>query len=420
MAKEVVSGESPKLGAEPHVGGPSTGGSEISNLVMGLMDDGASAEPAQPAETEPAQPAETEPAQPAPEKPAVQETQTPPKEEKALPFVPPQALGKKEEQTTTAEEDDDYEPPEVKGDTKAAHAWKSVKQERKQLRDKVKELEAALESKPRPEEQRSPEEVETLRKQVETLEQKLGEYDLASTSSFKQQYEQPLTQVVKRGANILVRSGKSAEEASSVMAKITDPTLTLDQIQDVIADEPIAVQGALMTAVSEFGELAERRAEALKHWNETKAALKDQETRETEVKLAQDVDQATQTALQKVLEEGNWMYASGDNPEWNAQVQERVTAAKGILRTGSREELVKYVLEGIAAHPLRQMFEETYQLAESRKAELDKVVGRQPGYRGPAEDPAPRKAEGVLDKGKPLEINTALDTLFEGVESARL
>ena len=415
MAKEVVSGESPKLGAEPHVGGPSTGGSEISNLVMGLMDDGASGE------TSPETSKNTaEPAQPVEEKTVVQEIQTPPKEEKALPFIPPQALGKKEEQTTTTEEDDDYEPPEVKGDTKAAHAWKSVKQERKQLRDKVKELEAALEAKPKPEEQRSPEEAETLRKQVETLEQKLGEYDLASTSSFKQQYEQPLMQVVKRGANILVRSGKSAEEASSVMTKITDPTLTLDQIQDIIADEPIAVQGALMTAVSEFGELAERRAEALQHWNETKAALKDQETRETEVKLAQDVDQATQTALQKVLEEGNWMYAAGDNPEWNAQVQERVTAAKGILRTGSREELVKYVLEGIAARPLRQMFEETYQLAESRKAELDKVVGRQPGYRGPAEDPAPRKAEGVLDKGKPLEINAALDTLFEGVESARL
>ena len=415
MAKEVVSGESPRLGAEPHVGGPSTGGSEISNLVMGLMDDGASGE------TSPETSKNTaEPAQPVEEKTVVQETQTPPKEEKAPPFIPPQALGKKEEQTATTEEDDDYEPPEVKGDTKAAHAWKSVKQERKQLRDKVKELEAALEAKPKPEEQRSPEEVETLRKQVETLEQKLGEYDLASTSSFKQQYEQPLTQVVKRGANILVRSGKSAEEASSVMTKITDPTLTLDQIQDIIADEPIAVQGALMTAVSEFGELAERRAEALQHWNETKAALKDHETRETEVKLAQDVDQATQTALQKVLEEGNWMYAAGDNPEWNAQVQERVTAAKGILRTGSREELVKYVLEGIAARPLRQMFEETYQLAESRKAELDKVVGRQPGYRGPAEDPAPRKAEGVLDKGKPLEINAALDTLFEGVESARL
>ncbi len=415
MAKEVVSGESPKLGAEPHVGGPSTEGSEISNLVMGLMDDGASGE------TSPETSKNTEePAQPVEEKTVVQETQPPPKEEKKLPFVPPQALDKKEEQTSATEEDDDYEPPEVKSDTKAAHAWKSVKQERKQLRDKVKELEAALEAKPKPEEQRSPEEAETLRKQVETLEQKLGEYDLASTSTFKQQYEQPLTQVVKRGANILVRSGKSAEEASSVMAKITDPTLTLDQIQDVIADEPIAVQGALMTAVSEFGELAERRAEALKHWNETKAALKDQETRETEVKLAQDVDQATQTALQKVLEEGNWMYASGDNPEWNSQVQERVTAAKGILRTGSREELVKYVLEGIAAHPLRQMFEETYQLAESRKAELDKVVGRQPGYQGPAEDSAPRKSDGVLDKGKPLEINAALDTLFEGVESARL
>ncbi len=415
MAKEVVSGESPKLGAEPHVGGPSTGGSEISNLVMGLMDDGASPE------TSPETSKNTaEPAQPVEEKTVVQETQTPPKEDKKLPFVPPQALGKKEEPATTTEEDDDYEPPEVKGDTKAAHAWKSVKQERKQLRDKVKELEAALEAKPKPEEQRSPEEAETLRKQVETLEQKLGEYDLASTSSFKQQYEQPLTQVVKRGANILVRSGKSAEEASSVMAKITDPTLTLDQIQDIIADEPIAVQGALMTAVSEFGELAERRAEALQHWNETKAALKDQETRETEVKLAQDVDQATQTALQKVLEEGNWMYAEMDNPEWNVQVQERVAAAKGILRTGSREELVKYVLEGIAARPLRQMFEETYQLAESRKAELDKVVGRQPGYQGPAEDPAPRKSDGVLDKGKPLEINAALDTLFEGVESARL
>jgi hypothetical protein len=402
MAKEIVAADAPKLGSAPDATGPTTGGAEIDNLIMGIMDD------------KPATDAEPAPAPKAPD------TQVPPAVDKTLPFVPPQALGKKEDpKPEDSTVDDDYEPPEVKGDTKAAHAWKSVKQERKQLRDKVKELESALAAKPKTEETRTPEEVETLRKQVTELEQKLGEYDLSSTSSFKQQFEMPIKQVVKRGANILVRSGKSPEEANSLMVQITDPSKTMEQIQDLIADEPIAVQGALMTAVSEFSELAERRQEALQHWRDTKAALKDSETRETEVKLVQDVEQNTQVALQKVLEEGNWMYAPGDNPEWNAQVQERVAAAKGILRSASREDLVKYVLEGITARPLRQMFEETYQLAEQRKAELDRLVGRQPGYRGPSEDPQPVTGK-KLEKGKPLDIADAVSAVFDGVESQRL
>jgi hypothetical protein len=407
MAKEIVAADAPKLGSAPDSTGPTTGGAEIDNLISGLMDADPTTDPPTPV------------AEPAPE-PKAPDTRVPPVTDKTLPFVPPQALGKKEDpKPEDSTVDDDYEPPEVKGDTKAAHAWKSVKQERKQLRDKVKELESALAAKPKTEETRTPEEVAALRQQVTELEQRLGEYDLSSTSSFKQQFEQPILQVVKRGANILVRSGKSSEEANSLMAKITDPSKTMEQIQDLIADEPIAVQGALMTAVGEFSELAERRQEALQHWQDTKAALKDHETRETEVKLVQDVEQNTQVALQKVVEEGNWMYAPGDNPEWNTQVQERVAAAKGILRSASREDLVKYVLEGVTARPLRQMFEETYKLAEQRKAELDRLVGRQPGYRGPSEDPPPRQP-GKLEKGKPMEIADAVNSVFEGVESARL
>jgi len=425
MAKEVVKEGGPSLAAKADGLGPSTGGAEISDMVGNILE-GAEVKSPEPVEKKEADPAaEHNPViEPEVEEPAA-EPEKEPAEEAEAPFVPPQALGK--EEPKPEEDDDDYTPPEAQGDTKAAHAWKSVKQERKQLKaenaelaEKISALEAKLsEAPPQEDTSKSTEELVALREQVATLEGKLGEYDLSSTSSFKQKFDQPIMQVVKRGASILTRTGVEAADAQKLMAQITDPSKTMDDIQDVIADYPMAVQGALMNVVGEFGELAERRSEALAHWKETKAAMKDHESRETEVKIFQDVEKNTQAALDSLLKEGNWMYAPGDNEDWNKQVNERVQTAKGVLRSASREDLVKYVLEGVAARPLRQMFESTYKLAEERKAELDKLVGAQPGFRG-SPDAGKPKDPASAKKGTPQQPGDVINSLFSDERSMQL
>jgi len=424
MAKEVVKEGGPSLAAKADGLGPSTGGAEISDMVGDILE-GAEVKSPEPVEKKEADPAaehnpviEPEAEEPAPE------PEKKPAEEAEAPFVPPQALGKEEPKP---EEDDDYTPPEAQGDTKAAHAWKSVKQERKQLKaenaelaEKISALEAKLsEAPPQEDTSKSTEELATLREQVVTLENKLGEYDLSSTSSFKQKFDQPLSQIAKRGVSMLTRTGMEVDEAGKLMSDITDPSRSMEEIQDLIADHPLAVQGALMNVVSEFGELAERRTEALSHWKETKAALKDSESRESEVELFQDIEQNTQSALASLLEEGNWMYAEGDNEDWNAQVSERVQAAKGVLRSASREDLVKYVLEGVAARPLRQMFEETHRISEQRKAELDRIVGSQPGFRG-SPDAGKPKDPAAAKKGTPQQPGDVINSLFSDERSMQL
>jgi len=291
----------------------------------------------------------------------------------------------------------DIEPPaSVTKDPKANHAWQQVKAERRQLRDEVKALKAEIERvKTSPTE--DVQEVITLKKQVEDYEAKLGQYDLASTKAFQQRYELPAQQLFARGVSLLVKSGKDPDVAKALMAKIANPNAKSQEIQETIADEPFAVQGALMNVASEIQDIEAQKAEALNHWKETRAALGAQEARANEVKLAENIEKTTALAVEAAVKEGNWMFAqSSKNPEWNEQVQKRIDIVKGILRVGKPEEIIKFVVDGVTAPVLRKMAMDFKQQADSRKAELDKLIQVTPRLGG--EGSPTREAPKAPDK----------------------
>jgi len=365
----------------------------VRDSVMGLldgMDDGngggeqqapvTPAEPAAPATVTPA-----EPAAPAPDAPSAAPAYS----------IPDDIL--KGAQPAAPEPVDPPDPPEVTANPKAAHAWQELKSERKQLRDRIKELEAKTAAPVV-----APEEVVALNNKIAEYEERIGKFDLTSTSEFRNKYDAPINQNLKRGETILTKAGKSAEEARALMQKVSDPRLSLDQLQDLVADEPIAVQGALINIATDNSEIMTQREAALQDWKSTRAALQVQEQRNAQIQLAQDIELGTRTALDQVIKEGNFMMAPSSDPAWNAQVAQRLDAVKGIVKSAKPDELIKWVMEGITAQPLRQMLMAAHQTAEQRKAELDRLVTK--GPRLNSSDGAPRPPAKTGELKSPMQV----------------
>ena len=171
----------------------------------------------------------------------------------------------------------------MRHDDKANKAWQKIKQERKELRDKVRAQEAEI--KRLSETAASAveaEEVARLQNAVKDYEAKLAKYDLAETAAFKERFDKPMSATLQRGVSVLVRFGKTPDEAKTLMRQLVESGKTAEQLSEMIAGEPYQLQGALVNLVAEFDELAKARADALEDWKSTQAALKVQARRDSE------------------------------------------------------------------------------------------------------------------------------------------
>jgi hypothetical protein len=317
--------------------------------------------------------------------------------------------------SSEVDDDDDIAPTAIDNDPKARHAFAKVKAERKQMREENKRLREELD---RLSKSQTPDlqEVLDLRKQIDSYETKLGQFDIASTRSFKERFDAPLNHAYKRCVSLLTMSGRDPETANSIVSKLTDAGMEPSAISDALADEPYALQGALLTLVNDYRDLQSTRQEAIEHWKETKAALGEQAVRDSEIKLMENIESDTGLAVAQALKEGNWMFGTSvSNEEWNKQVGTRVEAVKGIMRNAKRAELVKWVVEGITARPLRQMFLAAQKQNTALKAELDKMVTLSPKLGGAS---SPRAAATMVDTNTPRNTETIIDSIFDAPSRA--
>lgn len=386
----------------PAAGGPS--GAEDFISALGLGDGLSTSEPdpaVAPVAVAPAPAPEPAPAPaPAPEpEPAPAPSPAPAPAPTAAPEgIPLDVLPQMHTPTPVAAPLDDRDipdPPDIQGDPKANEAWQRVKRERREFRDKLKDAQAELErlrSTALPEHS----ELETLRQQVSEYEQKIGQYDLSATRSFKQTFDAPLADLKRRAASLLARTGRDPAEAAQVVDKIMgmaqDGEFNLNEVQEAISDEALSTQGALISAVNDYADLAKRRQEALAHFKDTRAALKENESRTEEFQLAQDIERDTQVALGSVLADGNWMYAQSADPKWNAEVANRVSAVKGIVRSASPDELVKWVMEGVSAKRTRELLILEAQKSHKLKTDMDALVAATPRFFQASPGSTPRPA----------------------------
>jgi hypothetical protein len=287
-----------------------------------------------------------------------------------------------------------------------------VRHERRELRDKVKALETEVE---RLRTSQTPDltEVTQLRAQLTEYEAKLGQHDLASTRAFKARYDVPAAAALQKGVSVLVRTGRDAEQAKATVQKLTehirrDGTVDTDAIQTAVSDEPYAVQGALLMAVTEYAEASKARHDALAKWNETKAAMSAQAAHDQEVTLTEHIERDVPAAVQQALRAGNFMYApSKVNQAWNAGVEQRIAAIKGVLRSAKPSELVQWVAEGVTAKATRDLLAKARADYAKVKAELDRLVSASPRLSAGG-DGSPRPAT----SGKPRGVDSILAETF--------
>lgn len=293
---------------------------------------------------------------------------------------------------------EDQEPPEITANPKARNAWTKSKQEQKRLKAELEtvraELEAAKKNPPT-----DPAELEKLKQAAQErdrLIEELGKRDVTLSPEFKKQYDLPINQKYQQTLAALVQAGKKPEDAKSLILKIIKPGNDANTIQDMIIEEAPLLQGILFQNGLEMIELQKRRAGAVQDWKATKSALREEEQRSAQALMQSQMESAVSTAVDALRTEGSWAFKqSASNQKWNAEVDQRIEAVKGILKTASPEVLAKYVADGVAAKAYREHGAAVLAQNKKLRAELAQLVGARPGLGGRRTDvpPAPRTQE---------------------------
>lgn len=285
---------------------------------------------------------------------------------------------------------------------KQKNAWAKIKAEKKELQQQVKDLQTRLESNKPPEMQALLE----MKKQVEAYEERLGQLDITQTRAFQSRFEGPMKDIERKGIALLTRTGKDPSDAEALVSRLLSPGTTPDKLNEMLYDLPHVVSGALFNLVVEHEQIRKTREDAVKNWRDTKAALSQQEARDREIQLAQDVESETVQAVERAVAAGNWLFKPSSGADenakmWNQGVSERMHAVRGILRTAKPVELAELVVEGLTAKTTRELFMAERARANALLAQLQKIENRMPrlgggggGGRAPAPARgAPRSAE---------------------------
>lgn len=280
-------------------------------------------------------------------------------------------------------------PPEVaQRGKKGVDAWTAAKREAKQFKQQAEELSAKLkEMETNSASSKDLEEIKARYEESEknriALEERVGQLDIAYSSQFKETYDKPISSVFSKSVKLLMNEGLDQTAARDIVTRAMAPNNTPDQIQEIVQDFPVAIQGALYQNSLEMIEGQKRRMSALKDWKASKAALAEQAEREEEARVSEIISENVDSAIDTIRNEGSWLYHTSDTDEaWNEKVGERVNAVKGILKTATPDILAKYVADGIVSRTYRQLYEKQLAISNKLKRELQMSASTRPGLGG--------------------------------------
>lgn len=302
--------------------------------------------------------------------------------------------------------DDDIPPDDIAGNPKQNNAWTKIRAEKKELKNENLRLQQELEAvKASAGQGAEAKRIEELESQVAQYEEAIGQYDITRTVAFNEKYVNPLVSRYKKMVGLLSK-GSTPEEADKVARKLLETGVDRDAL---ISGYPITVQAAVGSTLAELDDLQAQRDEAIKNWRETKAVLNEQESRQGLSQLNKAIVEDTNKAVEALRMEGNYLYMlSQTDDNWNNGVKERITALQGILKTGGREDMVKYIADGLTARMYRDWYQKEHIRAEKLAAQINARVQSAPDLGGNDTGALP-----VDDKPKkPRSMGSVLDTVW--------
>jgi hypothetical protein len=207
---------------------------------------------------------------------------------------------------------------------------------------------------------------------------------------------------------LLTTADRPVDAAKELVRNILSHSNDRDTQLSMIAEDPVAVQGAVLNILTDMSEVQENRKIALDNWKISRAAVEEEQRRAAQATFIKNVHTTADSAVDELSQAGNFLLSQvPDNPEWNVGVERRINAAKGILQSADPKTLVKYVVDGVTASDMRTLYLHLAQAYKTLQAEASAIVGHQPNIGGSAEalpaQPARRQGQ---------SSNEILDNLF--------
>ena len=284
-------------------------------------------------------------------------------------------FGTKKQQAEAAptSTDADSDIPETIKSTKAADAFRKIKEEKAQLAKQLEELKSGKTSNPNFEEQ-----LKTLQQERDALSERVRILDVERHPEFVKKYEGKINGVFDSVKSLV---GSDGERLVGLL-KSPESDYRNSQIDDIVeglSPSKKAKLGALIVKYDEInGEKASEISEAKADYD---AIIS---------KYQQDNEQGTKAALesatktwQKVSENARALEIfeprDGDE-EWKGELNERLSLAQQIFNgENSEEDLAKAALWAAAAPKYRELLYAQVEVNKRLQAELSKFRGSEPG-----------------------------------------
>jgi hypothetical protein len=280
---------------------------------------------------------------------------------------------KKQQAEAPTSTDADSDIPETIKSTKAADAFRKIKEEKAALAKQLEELKSGKTSNLNFEEQ-----LKTLQQERDALSERVRILDVERHPEFVKKYEGKINGVFDSVKNLV---GSDGERLVGLL-KSPESDYRNSQIDDIVeglSPSKKAKLGALIVKYDEInGEKASEISEAKSDYD---AIIS---------KYQQDNEQGTKAALESATR--TWAKVSenaraleifepreGDE-EWNGELNQRLSLAQQIFNgENSEEDLAKAALWAAAAPKYRELLYSQVEVNKRLQAELAKYRGSEPG-----------------------------------------
>jgi hypothetical protein len=268
---------------------------------------------------------------------------------------------------------DDADIPETIKSTKAADAFRKIKEEKAQLAKQLDELKAGKSTNPQFESQ-----LKTLQEERDALSERVRLLDIERHPDFIKKYEGKITGVFDSVKNLV---GTDGERLVSLL-KSPDSDYRNSQIDDIVEGLSPSKKAKLGALIVKYDEInGERSSELTEAKADYDAVIS---------KYKQDNEEGTKAALESANK--TWQKVSTDarsleifeprenDDEWNTELNGRLSLAQQIFNgENSEEDLAKAALWAAAAPKYRELLYAQVEVNKRLQAELSKYRGSEPG-----------------------------------------
>lgn len=287
-------------------------------------------------------------------------------------------FGTKKQQQPEAEAaptstDADSEIPETIKSTKAADAFRKIKEEKAQLAKQLEELKAGKSTNPDYDAQ-----LKALQEERDALSERVRLLDVERHPEFIKKYEGKINGVFESVKSLV---GSDGERLVGLL-KSPESDYRNSQIDDIVEGLSPAKKAKLGALIVKYDEINGERAAEISEAKSDYDAIISRYQQDNEEGTKAALEQASKT-WQKVSENARALeiFEPRENDEeWNSELNQRLSLAQQIFNgENSEEDLAKAALWAAAAPKYRELLYAQVEVNKRLQAELAKYRGSEPG-----------------------------------------